>query len=926
MLVSLKMDIFSILKNTTLYMNSLKFLIALLIATFAFQAKSLAQDKPTIPINTVVEKAQKLFQVYPIEKVHVHFDKPYYAVGDTLWFKTYLNRNLFEYDPSKITYVEVLNSRDSLIQTFKIPLKEGVGNGYFVLDPQFMVKDNYRFRAYTKWMANFDPVYFFNKIIPIGDAINNKVITNIEFKPNDNGTKTQATVQFKDKTGKILSRSKVNWEAISGWETISKGKGETDDMGRITMNISAKDREILQSGELTVKVDGEKGQPPLVGNFLLKNAVWDVDVQFFPEGGDLIAGLAKNVGFKAVGSDGKGQRVTGRIVDSKNTTIAEFKDLGLGMGVFSMLPIAGEKYKASVKFENGQERTYTLPDVKTESVNLVFHKEADTTIQMGIVTNDTYFQKVQNQPYYILAVSNGQLCYAAQATLKNPSFLLTIPKNRFPNGIAQITLMKPDGTPISERLIYIQSDKLLDIKATVDKQAYKPKDLVKLKLAIDNNGQKFPGSYSVAVVDETKVPYEDQEDLSIVSNFLLTSDIKGYVEKPNYYFDDNVANRLQALDALLMTQGFRRFSYTDILADKLPAVNFLPEQGITISGVLRMNTGRTVQNAGLLLKIPAAGVSKDAYTDVNGKFKFENVVFPDSSKVTVNARSNENYRSLVINMDQSYFPGIDKNNPYESNRIDNIDRSIAPYLDNSRKEYRTSILLDEVAVTGVVKKVVSSKDFPSLSGLSMPEHRIEPSRLSGCNILTQCLTTVLTGITFDTQTLKYYVSRDYNAGGRIPVQFFLNGMPIDEASLNSINVPDIEGIEIFLRDELGTVSRMYQNNGVVSIYTKKEKKQPRMSLAQIESMLPKTNVIDMYPLGYIKERQFYLPKYDTPQRKATNDLRTTIYWNPNVNVTETGEIELEYYNADGNGNYKVVVEGMDKTGNVGRKVLIYQVK
>jgi hypothetical protein len=226
-----------------------------------------------------------------------------------------------------------------------------------------------------------------------------------------------------------------------------------------------------------------------------------------------------------------------------------------------------------------------------------------------------------------------------------------------------------------------------------------------------------------------------------------------------------------------------------------------------------------------------------------------------------------------------------------------------------------------------VKKVITNKDFPSISGLSMPEHRIEPERLTGCNVLTMCLQTVLTGITYDPQTLKYYVSRDYNAGGRTPVQFFLNGMAIDEPGLNSINVADIEGIEIFLRDELGTVSRMYQNNGVVSIYTKKvEAKKPRMSLSEIESLLPKSNVIDMYPLGYIKERKFYVPKYDTPERKAANDLRTTIYWNPKVSITETGEAAIQFYNADGNGNYKVIVEGMDQTGNIGRKVINYGVQ
>jgi len=544
---------------------------------------------------------------------------------------------------------------------------------------------------------------------------------------------------------------------------------------------------------------------------------------------------------------------------------------------------------------------------------------------MAIVTSEEDFAKNPNQSFYVLVQSNGHLVYAAQANLKSATALITIPKERLPNGIAQVTLMTPAGKVISERLTFVKSEKLLDINLAVNKEQFKAKEKVNLKLSVLNNGKKYPGSYSISVIDESKVPYDDNQDLSIVSNFLLTSDLKGYIESPNTYFDEKNVNRDKALDALLMTQGFRRFDYQDLVAEKLPVLSFMPEQGIEIGGTLRLNTGRTVPNGGLLLSIPSKSIRKDTYTDDKGRFLFKDLVFTDSSKVTVNARGNDNYRSMVINMDQTYFPEIDKNNAYKNNFVMNIDRAMVPYLENSKKEYRKSILLDEVAVTGVQKKVITNRDFPSISGLSMPEHRIDAERLSGCNVLTMCLNTLLTGITYDSQTQKYYVTRSYNSGSRVPVQFFLNGMAIDEPGLNSINVPDIEGIEIFLKDDLGTVSRMYQNNGVVSIYTKKVEKKPRMSLTEIEKLLPKSNVIDLFPLGYIKERKFYEPKYETPESKAVNDLRTTIYWNPKVKVTETGEAALEFYNADGNGQYKVIVEGMDETGNVGRKVIRYNV-
>lgn len=899
------------------------YILSILLSVFSL---GFAQQKPAIPINTMVEKVQGYFTVYPVEKVHLHFDKPYYAVGDTLWFKSYLDYNLFEYEPSKIVYVEVLNGRDSLVQTLRVQMENGVGKGQLVLDQEYWSQDNYRFRAYTKWMMNFDSDYFYNKIIPIGDILNKRLGGVLNFTPE--GNRTRASFQFRDRAGAVLGRKKLTWEANDGWDAFDKGRGETDDMGRITINLSAKHRELMKDGRLVVSLDNNDEK--LVGQYSLSEAFWDADVQFFPEGGDLIAGLAKNVAFKAIGSDGKGLSVKGKLIDSKKNEVATFEDSGLGMGYFSFIPTAGEQYKAVVAFENGQERTIDLPETAEDKVNLVSVKQDDTNLQLGIVTSDSNFEKLQNTSYYVFGQSKGHLVYAAQATLRNSSVLLRVPKEKIPRGVVQFTLFATDGTPLSERLVFSHSetDTLLDIHVNTDKTSYASKEQVKLNISVKNGEELLPGSYSVAVIDEEKVPYDDDRELSILSNLLLVSDLKGYIEKPNYYFNPANENREEALEALLMTQGFSRFDYRDLIQEKYPQVMALPEQGISLSGTLRLNNGRTHPNGGLLLSIPAGAIRKDTYTDPQGRFSFDDLIFPDSSKVTVSARGNSNFRDLVIHMDQTYFPEIEKNNPYRGDFVQNMDEQLKPYLDNSRSEFRTSLLIDEVVVTRTVVAKQTSRDFSALTGLSMPEHRIEADRLSGCNVLTMCINTILPGITYDNNTLKYYLSRSYNQGRRIPVQFFLNGMPIDEPSLNSIQPAEIEAIEIFHRDDLGTVSRTYQNEGVVSIITKKDErpKGPRMSLSEIEAMLPKTNVIEMYPLGYIQTRQFYEPKYETPQSKNTADYRTTIYWNPDVDIDESGEVVLDFYNGDGNGKYKVVVEGRDVSGAIGRQVYYYDVR
>src|SRR5690606_28399622 len=325
-----------------------------------------------------------------------------------------------------------------------VPLKDGAGKGQLVLDPQFWSQDNYRVRAYTKWMMNFDMGYFYNKVIPIGDAINKKLGSDVSFEPD--GNKTKAILQFRDRQGQLLSRKKLSWEANDGWDPFDKGKGETDALGRVVVSLSNKEKEKFKNGRLVVKLeDGET----LVGQYPLRNAIWEADVQFFPEGGDLISGISKKVAFKAVSSTGLGLKVKGKIIDSKKQEVASFEDLGLGMGSFNLVPVSGESYKAMVTFENGEQKTFDLPAVVDNKVNVVFAKQEGEFINLGIVTNDSHFQAVQNKPFYVFGQLNGHLVYAAQASMKSAAVSIRIPIKELPNGIVQITLLSPDGEPLS---------------------------------------------------------------------------------------------------------------------------------------------------------------------------------------------------------------------------------------------------------------------------------------------------------------------------------------------------------------------------------------------------------------------------------------------------------------------------------------------
>jgi hypothetical protein len=430
------------------------------------------------------------------------------------------------------------------------------------------------------------------------------------------------------------------------------------------------------------------------------------------------------------------------------------------------------------------------------------------------------------------------------------------------------------------------------------------------------------------VVDDAKVPFDEDGETTILTYLLLTSDIKGYIEKPNYYFSHPNAKTAANLDVLMQTQGYRRFSYDAILDNRLPPISSRLEQGIDITGTLRTSTGIPVKGGNVRLLIHDKNYSENAVTDADGRFKFSNLVFLDSAAVNINARNNTRADNLVITLDGESGQSI----PLNFNRPDeilNIDSVLTPYLKNSKIQYANTHVLKEVVIKSTkIVPVVSHKDYSNLASLSTePDHLIKGSQLTGCNSVLECLKTIAMGMTYDNNENKFYVTRDYNNGKRVPVQVFIKGLPVDAFNLSGLNPGEIESVEVFLKDELGLVNSANQSNGALVVNMKKIES-TKISLSDLKSMIPQRNDLTLYPKGYNAIRIFYLPRYTGPRETQTNqiDTRSTIYWNPNVNTDNTGAATVEYFNADGTGTYRCIIEGIDKDGNIGRQLFRYTVK
>lgn len=876
-----------------------------------------------IPLTELAQKKAKIAETYPIEKVYLHFDKPYYAVGDTVWFKGYVTTGLNVPSPiSKILYIELISDKDSLVTSLKLPVESSVSTGSFVFAYPGFKEGNYHVRAFTKWMLNNDVDYFFSKNIYVGNALSKELMTNISFNGSidDKGQRVKTKIVYKDADGKPLADKKVSWEVNADFNRVARGKETTDANGVINLDFGSSNKIALNSGVLSTSV--EMGDRKVVNkNFNLKTAILENDIQFFPEGGSLLNGVETKVGFKAIISNGLGVAASGILVDNTGKEVASFKAQHLGMGNFSFTPKLGTSYTAQVVFANGVKKNINLPAVTDDGFALAVTQQKDS-VYIKISTTDGFFEKNKNQSFYIVAQNGNALFYAAQSVLRLKTYTIVLPTDNLPNGLLQVSILRPDYKPYTERLTFIKRRDFVKLNLKPDLTSYKGRQKIKFNLESVGGLNPDHGNYSVSVFNEAKVPYDENKEPTIYSGLLLSSYILGYIEEPNYYFNPKNPERMADLDNLLLTQGYSNFSYADIAAGKLPTLKVLPEEGIDVTGTIRRQDGMTWEKVRLLFQIPDKHYSFAGTTDKDGRFAFKNLIFKDSSEVIINARNNVNSKDIRIMVDGETYPSLIRNINRPSNVL-NMDSFMSTYLANSKIERRSAFMLKEVVVKAAPVKKVSHADYSALSGLSMQADReVSGEQFAGCNILTNCLS--IAGLTYIDYQL--YLSKTYNQGNKTPIEVYANGMPVDVNYLLSIDPKGIESIEVFNSDGLAGINQRNGTLGVV-VVNMKEVKKTKISKEQLKELFPPNNVLTLKPKGYSEERHFYVPKYAGPKTSLqVTDYRTTIYWNPTVLTDKDGKGSFEFYNSDDKGPYKVILEGIDAAGNVARSVYEYKLQ
>ncbi|HEY2583956.1 MAG TPA: TonB-dependent receptor [Mucilaginibacter sp.] len=879
------------------------------------------------PINKIVEQFNKWFSSHPIEKVYLQLDKPYYAIGDDIWFKAYVTAGS-EHRLSAVSgvlNVELINEKDSVKQSVKLPVTDGLTWGNFTLSDS-LKEGNYRIRAYTNWMRNEGEAYFFDKTFTIINSISNNVFTNTTYTYNsmqEGGEKVNAAIAYADLSGKPYAENIVGYEVILGSKIITKGKAQTDDKGILNVNFTDNMPGQLTSGKIItdLRLPNKKIVTKTV---LIKAASDKVDVQFFPEGGSLVNGNNSKIAFKAVGSDGLGADVKGIVTDNNNNQVATFTSTHLGMGLFDLSPEGGKTYKAAITYADGSVNTVQLPAASDNGYTLSIDNTQADVIGIKILPGEIVRKSgLQNGEMSLVGQCGGVIFYAGKSKPGSKSFTATIPKSKFPSGIAQFTLFSPTGEPLNERLVFVQNNDQLKLDVTTEKQSFSPREKTKIELnARDVTNKAVIGSFSVAVIDEAKIPVDENAENSILSSLLLTSDLRGYVEKPNYYFSEINKKTQSDLDVLMLTQGYHRFEWRQVLSDSFPPLAYPAERSLQISGHLKTLWGKPVAHGKITLFSPTGGLFiLDTVSDNEGRFSFNNLIFKDSMKFVIQARTVKDRKNIQIDLDDvvPQKVGSDKNMP---DMEVNITEGHSLFLQNSKNWYaeqlkygltNNSILLKEVEIKA--KKINPAEHSSNLNGPGNADQVLSGDDFaSGCAQISDCLAGRLLGVVFRNGTP--YLTRSLHT----PMNVIIDGLSADTNLLNTLNANDIASIEVLRNIAYTSIYGGQGGGGVLIITTKRGE-----GNYSVTRYAP--GIITYNPKGYYKARVFYSPQYDNPKTNTqVPDLRTTIYWKPNIVTDKDGKASFEYFNADTKGSYRVVVEGIDSEGNLGRQVYRYKVE
>ncbi len=889
--------------------------------------------------NPLEQEAEVFSNAADAEKIYLQLSGTTFNTSETIWFKAVVTDVLYHRPTKKsgVLHVELIDPLDNrIVDKNLLKISDGISSGFFQLHSSYR-EGNYIVRAYTEWNKNFGPDFISSipitlyrvqkrdsKPNPIRDIVFTKDPTS-----NDFSLSSTIAVKELDSLHQGDAMLYIQWEGIKDSILIRQNKKKPiiNVQHKVPQNIPIINYQLKTNNEVfskSIVLDDEYGS-----------------LQFFPEGGSLVEGLQSVVGFKYLDYSGKGAEILGTIEDGNKTKVTDFKSNALGMGKVILIPEAGQTYYGVLTSKNGITYKYQLPKAKERGQVL-------SLVRKGLDKELRIWNKEKNKgSLYIKLFHRGKNLFFLKGRFKNGMFSYRIQSKNLPHGVIGLTVYDKDFKPVAERHFFNQlKEENLNIKIETDRDWYFMRDSVQVSISTQLNGQPVPTSVSVMAVDSSYFYGTNLERNTIVSHFLLQSDIKGTVENPSYYFQNN--DNLAELDFLMLTQGWTNYKYKE----KKKPRRFNAEKGLEIKGtvddVQRVNQKDRLKKSKYELNMLLMGEPMEANiqeTDSTGHFKF---ALSDSyglgRKFVIQPTDASNKSGdLKININDYEVPEIS----YEMEKvIVPVDSIIEKkVIQKIEEDIRLDSLLlpNTIALNEVV--VSDYRVTPERAGMveihGIPDVVIDNDEL--INKQKKWTRGLYRWLLFNYPN-EIRVKRVGNGAG-FEVAYVhgadwtyvvIDGIPVHErhySLIGNIPVRAVKSAEIIRNTN--TANRYHGQvfdcaptcppppfPAILAIYTYSGE-----GLSGAFPRTKRTNLISHTAPQYSPIREYYVPEYHEPSKIdwSVPDRRSLLYWKPNIVTKSNGKAETTFFNGDLTGKMVIICEGITSNGKVGYMELFYEV-
>ncbi|MBD2757326.1 hypothetical protein IC230_30920 [Spirosoma sp. BT704] len=639
------------------------------------------------------------------------------------------------------------------------------------------------------------------------------------------------------------------------------------------------------------------------------------DIQFFPEGGNLVQGIFSKVGFKVSDRAGRGVNVRGWLLNGKNDTLARFNSHKFGIGNFTFTPSDTAAYQVIIADSIGRSVTRTLPKIYTQGYAMRLEEASADQLKITVNANVATPSVV-----YLLAHTRQVIDVAEVRPIQRETTFL-IDKKVLGDGISHLTVFDADRKPVCERLYFKRPTQLLNISLKTDQASYASRTKVALTTDVQASAATKTNQASLSMAVYRIDSLGTAASGTIQSCLWMTSDLPGVIESPEYYWQPESADVRLATDNLMLTHGWRRFRWEDVLSSgrgassgnaQQPAFRFLPEfNGPIVEGsVTDPSSGKPVSN--VLTYLAAAGKPVRMYvsrSDSEGRIRFEVQDFYGPKNLIVQTNPADSINKLIIDNPFSTMvppvrlPEVPVN---ESLTDQLVSRSVSMQLQNTywndqAIQYRYP-LVDSTAFYGKPREsylLDAYTRFPRME-----------------------------------EVLREYILGVMPRKKQGHFQLHVLNEPYREI-FDDLSLVMIDGVPVFDMDkviefsplkikQIDVVTNRYlfgpvMFNGIISLMTYKN---------DLAGFPLDPNLLKLEYDGLQLQREFYSPRYDTARQLESRlpDGRTLLYWNPNLQTNATGQSQVEFFTSDQPGTYLIEVNGLSKDGSAGSQRATFVVK